>query len=237
MMSPAYARCGDLEPRCNRPWLHSRQLRVRADGRTGVTGPVEQGDVLPLAGFTVATTAERRREELIGLLQRRGARVVSAPALRLLPLSDDEELHAATLVCIESSVDQVLVTTGIGFRSWLEAADGWGLGDALRERLAGTQVLARGPKARGAIRAAGLVESWSPRSEAIAEMLAHVLEGDAGGKRIVVQLHGEPLPELVSTLRDAGAVVVEVPVYRWLPPVDLASVRRLVDQIVSRTVD
>jgi uroporphyrinogen-III synthase len=53
-------------------------------------------EVLPLAGFTVATTAERRRDELISLLERRGARVVSAPALRLLPLADDDELLAAT---------------------------------------------------------------------------------------------------------------------------------------------
>ena len=33
----------------------------------------------PLAGFTVAVTAARRREELTSLLERRGARVVEAP--------------------------------------------------------------------------------------------------------------------------------------------------------------
>jgi uroporphyrinogen-III synthase len=199
--------------------------------------PVGQEKVLPLAGFTVATTAERRREELISLLQRRGARVVSAPALRLIPLADDDELLASTHACIDEPVDQVLITTGIGFRSWLEAADGWGLGESLRERLTETDVLARGPKARGAIRAAGLVESWSPSSEAVAEMLAHVLESDVAGRRIAIQLHGEPLPHVVDTLRDAGATVVEVPVYRWLPPLDLAPVRRLVELIVARTVD
>src|SRR5206468_5789832 len=63
----------------------------------------------------------------------------------------------------------------------------------------------RGPKAKGAIRAAGLVESWSPSSEAVAEMLAHVLATDIRGRRIAVQLHGEPLPHVVSALQDAGA--------------------------------
>lgn len=198
--------------------------------------PVEQ-EILPLAGFTVATTAERRRDELISLLQRRGARVVSAPALRLIPLADDDELVAATRACLDGPLDLVLVTTGIGFRSWLEAADGWGLGEQLRSRLGGTEVLARGPKARGAIRAAGMVESWSPASESVAEMLTHVLERDPAGLRVAVQLHGEPLPELVAALQAAGAEVLEVPVYRWVPPVDVAPVRRLVDQIVQRTVD
>jgi uroporphyrinogen-III synthase len=196
-----------------------------------------QQEVLPLAGFTVATTAERRRDELISLLERRGARVVSAPALRLIPLSDDEELQASTLACIREPLDLALITTGIGLRSWVEAAEGWGVGAALLDRLGTTRVLARGPKARGAIRAAGLVEAWSPASESVAEMLEHVLEAGVAGKRVAVQLHGEPLPELVAALRSAGATVLEVPVYRWLPPIDVAPVRRLVDQIVARTVD
>ena len=39
-----------------------------------------------LAGFTVGVTADRRRDELAALLERRGARVVLAPALRIVPL-------------------------------------------------------------------------------------------------------------------------------------------------------
>ena len=38
----------------------------------------------PLAGFTVAVTTDRRHDELAGLLERRGARVVVAPALRIV---------------------------------------------------------------------------------------------------------------------------------------------------------
>jgi uroporphyrinogen-III synthase len=201
-----------------------------------VVQPVEQ-EVLPLAGFTVATTAERRRDELINLLQRRGARVVSAPALRLIPLADDENLFAATRSCLDVPPDLVLITTGIGLRSWLEAADGWGLGDRLRAGLGRCEVLARGPKARGAIRAAGLLESWSPTSESVAEMLAHVLSRDIAGLRVAVQLHGEPLPDVVEALQDAGAVVVEVPIYQWLPPLDLTPIRRLVEQVTTATVD
>ena len=43
----------------------------------------------PLAGYTVAVTAARRKEELGALLDRRGARVVYAPAIRIVPLADD----------------------------------------------------------------------------------------------------------------------------------------------------
>ncbi|MEV5463864.1 uroporphyrinogen-III synthase, partial [Streptomyces cellulosae] len=50
----------------------------------------------PLAGFTVGVTAARRADELGALLQRRGAAVLHAPALRIVPLADDSELLAAT---------------------------------------------------------------------------------------------------------------------------------------------
>ncbi|MBX6357877.1 MAG: hypothetical protein IRZ05_18735, partial [Micromonosporaceae bacterium] len=57
--------------------------------------------VSELAGFTVGVTADRRRDELAVLLERRGARVVIAPALRIVPLADDAELRAATRACLD----------------------------------------------------------------------------------------------------------------------------------------
>ncbi|MFI8998910.1 uroporphyrinogen-III synthase [Streptomyces sp. NPDC053542] len=197
----------------------------------------ERGGGLPLAGFTVGVTAARRAAELGTLLERRGAEVVHAPALRIVPLTDDAELLAATKQLIDDAPDIVVATTAIGFRGWVEAAEGWGLGTPLLERLGGVQLLARGPKVRGAIRAAGLTEEWSPASESMAEVLDRLLEEGVAGKRIAVQLHGEPLPGFVESLRAAGAEVVGVPVYRWMPPQDIGPVDRLLDGILARTVD
>ncbi|MDK3258030.1 uroporphyrinogen-III synthase [Blastococcus capsensis] len=192
----------------------------------------------PLAGYTVAVTAARRKEELGALLDRRGARVVHAPAIRIVPLADDSELLAATRRVLAAPVDLAVATTAVGFRGWLEAADEWGL--PLVAHLSRARVLARGPKARGAVRSAGLVDAWSPGSESSGEVLEHLLSGTEGpleGRRIAVQLHGDPLPELVSGLRDAGAEVLPVPVYRWLPPEDVAPLHRLVGTIVAGEVD
>ncbi|AEY89701.1 MULTISPECIES: uroporphyrinogen-III synthase [Streptomyces] len=191
----------------------------------------------PLAGFTVGVTAARRAEELGALLQRRGATVVHAPALRIVPLADDGELLAATKELIDQVPDVVVATTAIGFRGWVEAADGWGLGEQLLGRLRGVRLLARGPKVKGAIRAAGLTEEWSPSSESLAEVLDRLLEEGVEGDRVAVQLHGEPLPGFVESLRAAGAEVVPVPVYRWMPPEDLSPLDRLLDAAVTRGVD
>jgi uroporphyrinogen-III synthase len=194
-------------------------------------------DAEPLAGFAVGVTAARRNEELAALLERRGARVVHAPAIRLVPLSDDTELLHATKECIAGPLDFVVVTTGIGFRAWLETADGWGMRDELIENLAKARILARGPKARGAVRSAGLQEEWSPESENCTEVLDYLLATGPAGCRVAVQLYGEPLPEFTEALRRAGAEVVEVPVYRWSRADDSTQLRRLVGQAVAGTVD
>ncbi|THA72416.1 uroporphyrinogen-III synthase [Streptomyces sp. A0958] len=191
----------------------------------------------PLSGFTVGVTAARRAEELGTLLRRRGATVVHAPALRIVPLADDSELLAATEELIAHTPDVVVTTTAIGFRGWIEAADGWGIGDRLLETLRGAELLARGPKVKGAVRAAGLTEAWSPASESMAEVLERLLAEGVEGRRVALQLHGEPLPGFVESLRAAGGEVVGVPVYRWMPPEDIAPLDRLLDLTVARGLD
>lgn len=191
----------------------------------------------PLTGFTVGVTCARRADELDALLTRRGAAVVHGPAIRLVPLADDVELLTATRAVVERPIDIAVASTGVGFRGWMEAADGWGFGEALVDRLRGARLLARGSKARGAIRAAGLSDSWSPESESVAELQDYLLSTDLTGRRIAVQMHGEPLPEFISALTDAGAEVVVVPVYRWVLPADLGPLDRLLELTLSGSLD
>ena len=112
------------------------------------------------------------------------------------------------------------------------------MADPLLQTMAGAQILARGPKVRGAVRAVGLRETWSPESESSSEMLDHILANyQIAGRRIAVQLHGDPLPELVDKLRSSGAHVIEVPVYRWVQPEDEQPLRRLIEATVAGSID
>jgi uroporphyrinogen-III synthase len=195
-------------------------------------------DAQALAGYTVGVTAARRREELGTALERRGARVMYGPAIRIVPLVDDTQLLEATKRCLAAPLDYVVGTTGIGFRGWIDAAEAWGFAPALIKALAESQILARGPKVRGAVRATDLREAWSPESESTSEVLEHMLANyELDGRRVAVQLHGEPLPDLVDTLRASGADVIEVPVYRWVSPEDEQPLRRLIEAAVAGVLD
>ncbi|AQT80375.1 uroporphyrinogen-III synthase [Mycolicibacterium litorale] len=196
----------------------------------------------PLAGFTVGVTAARRAEEFITLLERRGAAVVHAPAIRIVPLVDDVELQRVTAQLIDDPPDLVVVTTGIGFRGWIEAAHGWDVSDELTTALQSTRILARGPKARGAVRQAGLCEEWSPESESSVEVLERLLTEGVEQLRIAVQLHGaasewEPDTDICEALARAGAHVIKVPVYRWEPPDDSRRIDQLVAMIINGDID
>jgi uroporphyrinogen-III synthase len=189
-----------------------------------------------LCGVTIGITAERRAADFITALERNGATVVHAPTIRIVPLPDDTRLRAATAEVLAEPVDFTAITTGAGFRGWLEAAGEWGLREALLSTLGASRLFARGPKASGAVRGAGLREEWSAPGESNAELFGHLLEGGLSGARVAVQLHGLPLPEHTDELRAAGARVVELQPYRWLHPAEPARVYGLVDAVIAKKV-
>src|SRR4051812_30832402 len=134
--------------------------RTPGTRRTVITASALNEPSASLTGYTIGVTADRRRDELADLLENRGARVVLAPALRIVPIADDAELRAATRSCRAPPPDIGWVNPGIGMRGWLEAADGWGPGEPLRAVFSRASLVARGPKARAAVRTAGLQEHW-----------------------------------------------------------------------------
>ncbi|WP_100448322.1 uroporphyrinogen-III synthase [Glycomyces xiaoerkulensis] len=201
------------------------------------SAPGERAPLAPLTGYTVAVTAQRRAEELSALLERRGARTVIAPTLRIVPLPDDEALRAATVELIREAPDVIVATTGIGFRGWLEAAEGWGMGGDLLEAMRRAEILCRGPKALGAVRAAGLTERWTAPSETGDEVVEYLRERGVAGQRVAIQLHGDPAEDFIRTVRSGGGAAVPVPVYRWTLPTDITPVQRLVDAVCARRID
>lgn len=189
-----------------------------------------------LSGVTIAVTAERRAEEFITALRRNGAEVRHAPLIHIVPLPDDDRLRAATEDVVSGGIDFLAVTTGAGFRGWIDAAEGWGLAGRLLETLRGARIFVRGPKGMGAIRGRGLTEEWAAPEESNRQLFAHLVQSDVDDRRVAVQLHGSPLPEHTGALAAAGARLVEVQPYRWEWPADLGPAQRMLDDVLHGRV-
>ena len=190
-----------------------------------------------LAGCRVLVTAQRRSEELAGALIRRGAEVVCAPTLGVVPHIDEQALLARTRDILAAPVDTLVVTTAIGFRGWLDTAETAGLAEELLEVLSGVRLVARGPKARGALQAAGLRADWVAESETSAEIADFLLAEGVAGQRIAVQHHGAGDDGLDDRLTGGGAEVTNLEVYRWGPPPDPAAVEDSVQQLAAGAFD
>ena len=190
-----------------------------------------------LAGCRILITAQRRADELGGALVRRGATVVVAPALGVVPHVDEAGLLEKTRKIIADPVDVVVVTTGIGFRGWLDTAEAAGLADDLCTVLAGVRLVARGPKARGALQAAGLRADWVAESETSAEIADFLLAEGVDNQRIAVQRHGAGDDGLNDRLTAGGASVTDLEVYRWGPPPDPALLHDATEDLAAGGYD
>jgi uroporphyrinogen-III synthase len=240
-----FLRFGDqaLKPSADGDHLMRQQLSGNtAETGQGYTCSMSQSDRLSLTGYRVAVTSARRADELSALLRRQGATVCAAPAISLTNLTEDDELHRKTAELINCPADILIATTGIGFRGWIAAADGWGLATDLVAALADARIVSRGPKATGALRAAGLSEEWAARSESSDELLGYLLESGVAGRRVAVQLHGatddwDPVPELLDELRTADADVVPIRVYRCQPTPPGGEFDQLVTHIAQSQFD
>ncbi|MEI2699741.1 MAG: uroporphyrinogen-III synthase [Microthrixaceae bacterium] len=189
-----------------------------------------------LTGWVVGVTADRRHEEQIELLRRRGARVVHAPTMRTRPLGPDDELGEAIEAVIEQRPEVIVLSTGIGVRGWLEAAEALGRADELRAVIGDAQLVARGPKAAGAAASEGWQLDWQARTATATEVVEHLRDTGIDGRRVTALLDGRSAPVLAEQLRTLGAEVVAVPVYRWELPDDVEPVLRLRIEALTSTV-
>jgi uroporphyrinogen III methyltransferase / synthase len=162
----------------------------------------------PLHGKRVVVTRARAQASgLAARLEALGAEVVQAPAIRIQPLPFDPPDLAA--------YDTVCVTSANGVERLLP-------GDV--RALHGVRVAAIGPATVAALRARGIVADVVP-GEAVSESLLRAL-GDVQGRRILVATAEGARDVLPDGLREGGARVDVLHLYRTAPqPVAADGVR------------
>ena len=190
----------------------------------------------PLEGWRVGVTADRRVDQQVEALWRRGADVVRGCTMRTVDLSDDPRLREVSRSLVNEPPDAVVLQTGMGLNMWLEAMDGTDVGAELRSTLQTTEVLARGPKAVSAARRADLEVSWSAPDELFSQIVDHVAT-TGGRRRIALQVDGTDEESLAAPLAASCGEVVVVPVYRWALPHDTRPAEALVDLVCDGGVD
>lgn len=187
-----------------------------------------------LAGLRIVVFEARRAAELARMLERHGARVIPAPALREASLPASDETRELARALDAGEVAALLLLTGVGTKALATL-----LGDDVARLFARTRLVARGPKPIAALRDLGIPGAIAvPTPNTWREVLATVDGlGLAPGSLLAVQEYGASPTALLDGLAARGHRVLSVPVYRWALPDDTTALRGAVDAIVRGEVD
>jgi uroporphyrinogen-III synthase len=192
-------------------------------------------------GLRVLSFESRRAQEIAQLIRNNGGQPIVAPSTREVPAPNEEERKLIYGI-LNSEFDAIIFMTGVGSRTLVQAAEAVCSREELFAALARTRIVVRGPKPAAAMREFNVpvtlaVPEPNTWREIVTSLDENVETVPLKGRRIAIQEHGEPSPELYSALRERGAEVVPVRVYRWELPEDTGPLKDAIRTLAENRVD
>lgn len=192
------------------------------------------------AGLCVAAFESRLADQMAQLIARYGGRPLVAPSMREVPLEANQAVLDFGVRLQAGEFAMVILLTGVGTRFMLKVLDIRWSREQTRAALEKTILVVRGPKPTAALREEGLKatvtvpepNTWKELVQAIDHM-----DRPMTGMAVAVQEYGVANDPLVDALKERGARVTCVPVYRWALPEDMGPLTNLVRAIIENEVD
>lgn len=191
-----------------------------------------------LNGLTVAAFESRMATEMTRLIEHYGGRPLVAPALREVPLEDNTEALQFGERLMAGHFEMVILLTGVGTRTMVAILQTRYPLESIKTALARTTLVVRGPKPVAALKELGLTPSVTvPEPNTWRDIVQTLDErGSLIEVRIAVQEYGMSNPDLLEALRQRGAQVTHVPVYKWALPVDTGPLKKVLSDILAGNV-
>jgi len=190
-------------------------------------------------GMIVAAFESRMATEITRLIERYGGRSLVVPALREIPLEDNQAAREFGDRLMDGRVDLLILLTGVGTTSLfdlLKARYSW---SSVVAALKDVVIVARGPKPVAAIKKLGLQATVTvPEPNTWVDLISALDEyRPVKGLQVAVQEYGVSNPDLLHALEQRGAEVFPVPVYKWALPEDRGPIRRALDEVIAGRVN
>jgi len=189
-------------------------------------------------GLTVAAFESRMATEITRLIERYGGRPLVAPALREVPLEDNQAAREFGHRLLDGQVDLLILLTGVGTTALFDLLKTHHPSSSIMTVLQQTIIVTRGPKSVAALKAVGLQATLTaPEPNTWTELIA-VLDQHrpVRGLRVAVQEYGISSPDLLNALEERGAEVFPVPIYKWTLPENLGPIRQVLNEIIAERV-
>jgi len=193
---------------------------------------------LEMKSKVVAILETRTGAHLAELVARRGGVPMLAPALEEVPDVDPQAVLSLLERWRADPFKICIFQTGVGTRALFSATDAAHLTMKLKELLAASMIVVRGPKPVGELNARGIridIRAASPfTTETVLTALAGTAVTDCS---ILVQRYGATNQALAQALEARGATVHEIATYRWGLPANTQPLVELLDALRQGRVD
>ncbi len=189
-------------------------------------------------GLKVAAFESRMAAEMADLIRRHGGEPLVAPSMREIPLENNTGALEFGTGLVAGHYHVLILLTGVGTRTLVEVLETRHPREAIKAAIGDVTRVARGPKPVGALKKLGLTADITvPEPNTWRDVLQALDEHKpVRGLKVAVQEYGVSNPELLDGLRERGAEVTRVPVYRWALPEDTGPLRRALAEILSSHV-
>lgn len=184
-------------------------------------------------GLRVTSFENRRANEIEKLILYHGGVPRVAPSMREIPLSESKEAFKFAKELISGNFDMVILMTGVGTRALVKAVSTKYPEKDFIRALKKTTLVARGPKPVSALREMKLKPKITvPEPNTWRDILL-TLENETSlkGKKVAVQEYGISNKEFVSCLKNKGAKVTSVPIYKWALPENIEPLKAAIKSI------
>ena len=190
-------------------------------------------------GLRVAAFESRMAAEMARLITRYGGQPLVAPSMREVPLQDNTEVLSFGEQLLTGQFDMVILLTGVGTRTMVQVLQTRHPLETITAALARVSLVTRGPKPIAALKELNLSPDIAVPEPNTWRDILQALDArkTLAGLRIAVQEYGISNTELLEALRERGALVSRIPVYRWALPEDTAPLRQVLDAILAEQVD
>src|SRR6266705_2495142 len=193
-------------------------------------------------GLRVLSFESRRAKEIAQLIANNGGVPTVAPSTREVPSPPSEDELNLIHGLLKHEFDAIIFMTGVGARALVQAAEGVCSREDFFAALSQTRVVVRGPKPAAAMREFNVPVTLAVPEPNTWREIVKALDENPGrvpltGQRIAVQEHGEPSPELYAALRERGAHIFPVRVYRWELPEDIGPLKGAIRSVTQNEID
>lgn len=188
--------------------------------------------------MTVAAFESRMATEMTRLITRYGGQAFVAPALREIPIQDNPAALRFGARLIDRQVDILILMTGIGTTTLFDILRSRHSLSSIMAGLEQTAIVARGPKPVAALKTLGITPTLTvPEPNTWVEVVSTLDEyRPVKGLRVAVQEYGISNPDLLEALKQRGAEVFPVPIYRWALPEDTGPLKQVLGQIIAGSI-